>query len=103
MHRISGVFPLRAVGFQPSGAMYCAIFAVVEIVCGTLLAFGRNDWPLMGSIGLLVLLVLVIHGQLALGAQAAEFVMTIVSLVLLLILMFGNGGLWGRHGKVHLS
>ncbi|XP_800453.2 transmembrane protein 35B [Strongylocentrotus purpuratus] len=103
MHKFAGVFPLRAVGFQPSGAMYCAVMAVLDIFFGALLAFGRYDWPVISCFVLLVISALYIHGLLALSAPMVDFFFPVLLAVLLLLLMFGRHGLWGGYGKIHLA
>lgn len=104
MNKHAGVFPLRSLGFQPSGAMYCAISGVLEIAFGALLAFGRFDWPVFSAFVFLIMSVIGLQCQLALGDPPADFVLPLVLTVLLLIMLFGRNGLWsGRGGKVHLS
>nr|XP_054753336.1 transmembrane protein 35B-like [Lytechinus pictus] len=103
MHKFAGVFPLRAVGFQPSGVMYCAMTAVLDIFCGALLAYGRYDWPVISGFVLLAISALYIHGMLALSAPMVDFFFPVLLTVLLVLLLFGRSGLWAGRGKVHLA
>ncbi|XP_072178074.1 transmembrane protein 35B-like [Diadema setosum] len=103
MSRCSGVFPLKAVGFQPSAAMYCAMIAVLEIAFGSLLAFGRYDWPVISGTVLMVLSVIHLHARLALGDPPADLLLPAILLVLDLLLLFSRDGLWRGYGKVHLA
>ena len=104
MNEYATVTPLRLIGIQLSGTGYRALVTILEIAFGSLLAFGRNDWPVVGG---LVIWSISTHGllcQVALRNAPAAFAAPIAVWLLIALMLFGRNGLMSRHhGKLHLS
>eukprot|EP00057_Strongylocentrotus_purpuratus_P015625 XP_011670099.1 PREDICTED: uncharacterized protein LOC105441052 [Strongylocentrotus purpuratus] len=103
MNEYATATPLRYIGIQLSGAGFRALIAVLEIAFGSLLAFGRNDWPVVSGFVVLAISTNGILCQLALREAPADFVAPILIFVLIVVMIFGRNGLLGRRGKLHLS
>ncbi|XP_041462445.1 uncharacterized protein LOC129258495 [Lytechinus pictus] len=103
MNEYATVTPLRYIGIQLSGTGFRTLIAILEIAFGSLLAFGRNDWPVVAGFVALAISTNGLLCQVALREAAADFVAPIAIFIAIVVMIFGSGGLVGRRGKVHLS
>lgn len=97
--RFATVSPLKLVGVDLSPHLYCALVGLVEVMCGTLIAFGRNPYRFLSCLDIIIIMIGALYTLFALGEPLPQMIPAIVCGTVALMIVIFRDGLDGRPSK----